>query len=202
MNGRLNGKVNGRVPRYHRIAEALRERIRGGELAPGTRLPNQRGLARSFGVTLMTLRQALEVLEREQLIARRHGLGTFVAGPSVDYDILQLQRFAGDLSAKGERVDTRLLGSRPALADRRVADALRMVRGNARDLLLPEPDSEELRFPLFCVAHRFACSLLRSTGRCSGSIQSRKSDPLGTSKGKRSGFPPSGAALICCCALL
>ena len=126
MNGRLNGKVNGRVPRYHRIAEALRERIRGGELAPGTRLPNQRGLARSFGVTLMTLRQALEVLEREQLIARRHGLGTFVAGPSIDYDILQLQRFAGDLSAKGERVDTRLLGSRPALGDRRVTDALRL----------------------------------------------------------------------------
>src|SRR3990167_1685676 len=126
MNGRLNGKVTGRLPRSHRIAEALRERIRGGELAPGTRLPNQRGLARSFGVTLMTLRQALEVLEREQLIARRHGLGTFVAGPSIDYDILQLQRFAGDLSAKGERVDTRLLGSRPALGDRRVTDALRL----------------------------------------------------------------------------
>ncbi|HAM54668.1 MAG TPA: transcriptional regulator [Candidatus Rokubacteria bacterium] len=120
----MNGRANGRVPRYHRIAEALRARIREGELLAGARLPTQRDLARSFGVTLMTLRQALEVLEREQLIARRHGLGTFVAGPSVDYDILQLQRFAGDLSAKGERVDTRLLGSRPALADRRVADAL------------------------------------------------------------------------------
>jgi len=119
-----NGKMQGRVPRYHRIAEALRQRIRGGELAPGARLPDQRGLARSFGVTLMTLRQALEVLEREQLIARRHGLGTFVAAPSVDYDILQLQRFAGDLSAKGERVGTRLLGSRLALADRRVTVGL------------------------------------------------------------------------------
>jgi len=34
--------VNGRIPRYHRIAEALRERIRAGELRPGTRLENQR----------------------------------------------------------------------------------------------------------------------------------------------------------------
>src|SRR3990172_4234101 len=126
MNGRANGKVNGRVPRYHRIAEALRERIRGGEVAPGARLPTQRRLASSFGVTLMTLRQALEVLEREQLITRRHGLGTFVAGPSIDYDILQLQRFAGDLSAKGERVDTRLLGSRPALGDRPATHPLRL----------------------------------------------------------------------------
>jgi DNA-binding GntR family transcriptional regulator len=89
--------VNGRSPRYHRIAEALRERIRGGDLAPGASLPNQRKLAQSFGVTLMTLRQALELLEREHLIVRRHGLGTFVAAPSIDYDILQLRRFAGEL---------------------------------------------------------------------------------------------------------
>lgn len=113
-----------RVPRYHRIAESLRDRIREGDLAPGTRLDNQRALARSFGVTLMTLRQALELLERENLIARRHGLGTFVAAPSIDYDILQLRRFAGDLSAQGEHVTTRVLGGRLAPADRRVTDAL------------------------------------------------------------------------------
>jgi GntR family transcriptional regulator len=116
--------VNPRVPRYHRIAESLRERIRGGELAPGALLPNQRQLAKSFGVTLMTLRQALELLERENLIARRHGLGTFVAAPSIDYDILQLRRFAGDLSAQGEHVTTRLLGNRVIAADRHVTGAL------------------------------------------------------------------------------
>src|SRR5256712_1837287 len=127
MNGvTANAKRIGRVPRYHRIAETLRERIRGGALAPGARLDNQRELAKSFGVTLMTLRQALELLEREHLITRRHGLGTFVAAPSIDYDILQLRRFAGDLSAKGEHVATRLLGARFAAPDRRVAEALRL----------------------------------------------------------------------------
>ncbi len=124
-----------RVPRYHRIAEALRERIRAGELAAGARLDNQRQLAKSFGVTLMTLRQALELLEREHLITRRHGLGTFVAAPSIDYDILQLRRFAGDLTAKGEHVATRLLGTRFAAPDRRVAEALRLS-GGSRVLVL------------------------------------------------------------------
>jgi len=136
MNGvGTNGKLNGRVPRYHRIAEALRERIQDGELPPGARLDNQRQLARSFGVTLMTLRQALELLEREHLITRRHGLGTFVAAPSIDYDILQLRRFAGDLTAKGEHVATRLLGTPFAVADRRVADALKLP-ARARVLVL------------------------------------------------------------------
>src|SRR5687767_7178208 len=88
------------------------------------RLDNQRALARSFGVTLMTMRQALELLERDTLIARRHGLGTFVAAPSIDYDILQLRRFAGDLLAQGEPVTTRLLQSRFVAADRAMATAL------------------------------------------------------------------------------
>lgn len=121
--------MNGRVPRYHRIAETLRERIRDGKLAPGTRLDNQRQLAKSFGVTLMTLRQALAVLERDDLIVRRHGLGTFVSAPSIDYDILQLRRFAGDLLALGEQVETRVLGTRFVVPDRRVSLALAVPEG-------------------------------------------------------------------------
>jgi len=118
-----------RTPRYHQIAQHLRRRIGAGDFAPGERLANQRGLAREFGVTLMTLRQALELLERDGLITRRHGLGTFVASPSVDYDILHLNTFAGDLLAQGERVATRFLRSHFAAADRWVARELRLGRG-------------------------------------------------------------------------
>jgi len=116
--------VRSRVPRYHQIAQSLRERMGSGLLPPGTRLDNQRRLAQEFGVTLMTLRQALEVLERDGLIARRHGLGTFVASRPVDYDILQLRTFAGDLSAQGEDVRTRFLRGQFEPADREVARAL------------------------------------------------------------------------------
>ena len=127
--------VGARVPRYSQIAEALRRQILDGALAPGTRLDNQRRLARQFGVTLMTLRQALAVLERQRLIARRHGLGTFVAAPSFDYDILQLRRLAQDLSALGEPVATRFVSSRFARADRRLAEAL-ALDGRGRVLVL------------------------------------------------------------------
>jgi GntR family transcriptional regulator len=116
--------VRSRVPRYHQIAQSLRERMADGALAPGARLDNQRRLAQEYGVTLMTLRQALEVLERDGLIARRHGLGTFVASRSVDYDILSLRTFAGDLSARGEDVTTRFLRAQFEPADREVARAL------------------------------------------------------------------------------
>ncbi len=113
-----------RLPRYQRIADVLRERILNGATEPGGRLANQRQLAREFGVTLMTLRQALEVLEREKLIVRRHGLGTFVASPVIDYDILHLPRFAGYLSALGEPVATRFVSARFATAPRPVTEGL------------------------------------------------------------------------------
>ncbi len=122
--------MNGRLSRYQQIAETLRGRVASGELAPGTRLKNQRALAREFGVTLMTLRQGLELLEREGLIARRHGLGTFVASPTIDYDILQFRTFAGDLKSQGEPVETRFLRSQFAAGDRRVQLGLRLAPGD------------------------------------------------------------------------
>ncbi|HYB69153.1 MAG TPA: GntR family transcriptional regulator [Candidatus Bathyarchaeia archaeon] len=115
-----------RLPRYHQIAQSLRERIVAGGLGPGKRLDTQRRLAREFGVTLMTLRHALDLLERDGLIARRHGLGTFTARPSIDYDILHLRALAGDLSALGEDVATRFLRSYSTRAERGVAAALEL----------------------------------------------------------------------------
>lgn len=123
--------MNGRLPRYQQIADALRQRIRSGTLAPGHRLPGQRTLASEFGVTLMTLRQALDLLDRERLITQRHGLGTFVASPSIDYDIRELRGLAGDLTALGENVETKLLGSHFALPGRRLAAELGVPGGEA-----------------------------------------------------------------------
>lgn len=123
--------MNGRVPRYQEIALTLRERIQDDSFKPGHRLGNQRQLAREFGVTLMTLRQALDLLERGGFITRRHGQGTFVASPTIDYDILQLRAFAGDLTARGEQVETKILRSGFMRADQRAAQALGFPQGGA-----------------------------------------------------------------------
>jgi GntR family transcriptional regulator len=125
----LDADVLKRVPRYHQIAESLRQRIREGHYGAGQRLPTQRRLADEFRVTLMTLRQALEVLERDRLITRRHGLGTFVAAPSIDYDILNVRSFAGAHGVGGEGITTRFLRSLFARADPAVAKALGLRPG-------------------------------------------------------------------------
>ncbi|CDR10099.1 FadR/GntR family transcriptional regulator [Streptomyces iranensis] len=56
--------------------------LRGGELAPGSRLPTERALAADLGTSRAAIRQALGALEREGVITRYVGRGTFVAPPS------------------------------------------------------------------------------------------------------------------------
>jgi GntR family transcriptional regulator len=112
------------APLYRQIYETLRNQIQEGTYPPGSRFPQQHALSREFKVSLMTLRQALDLLERDGLIRRRHGIGTFVASPQIDYDLFQFRTFTGDLQARGEQVETRVLGARFISPDPRVAEAL------------------------------------------------------------------------------
>lgn len=63
---------------YQHVAALIRKQLLGGELLPGDRLPSIEALAQTYGVAVVTVRQALALLEEEKLIERRHGKGTFV----------------------------------------------------------------------------------------------------------------------------
>jgi transcriptional regulator, GntR family len=63
--------------RYEEIARFLRAEI--ASASPGTRLPSESELCERFGVSRMTARAALQILDNEGLIVRRRGQGTFVA---------------------------------------------------------------------------------------------------------------------------
>ena len=60
------------------IAESLRQNIVNGTFQTGTRIASERDLATEFGVSRMTVRHALAILEGEGLVARYPGRGTFV----------------------------------------------------------------------------------------------------------------------------
>ena len=51
-------------------------------LGPGALLPGERDLARTCGVSRMTVRRALDELEDRRIVERRHGAGTFVRRPT------------------------------------------------------------------------------------------------------------------------
>lgn len=67
-----------RLPAYAQLADILRSSISRGEYPPGGRLPAEMTIAKAHGVSAMTARQAVSVLEEEGLVRRVQGMGTFV----------------------------------------------------------------------------------------------------------------------------
>lgn len=75
-------------PAYKRIQTTIRKRIDSGALTPGDVVESERELARIHGVSLMTARHALAGLANEGIVERRHGAGTFVALPQIQFNKL------------------------------------------------------------------------------------------------------------------
>lgn len=68
-----------RVPLYLQVASALRLRIDRGDWHPGDKISTLEELEKEYQVARVTVRQAVEVLQREGLVQRRQGKGTFVS---------------------------------------------------------------------------------------------------------------------------
>jgi|GEM_PF-3513178 len=66
------------VPRWAKVAEAIREQIRAGHLAAGARLPSTAALATRYGVSATPVQKALTVLKTQGLLEGVTGVGVFV----------------------------------------------------------------------------------------------------------------------------
>jgi GntR family transcriptional regulator len=97
------------VAMHRQLAQRLREAIARGSYKPGDRIPTEPELIERFRVSRITCRQAVAALVREGLVIRQQGKGTFVAGPVVHHDLLELKGIYNRLVAQGLDPQTRLL---------------------------------------------------------------------------------------------
>ncbi|NYT86417.1 GntR family transcriptional regulator [Pollutimonas harenae] len=70
--------LDSRMPLYLQLAELMRQRIVRGEWPQGCKLPALEQLVKEFGVARVTVRHALGMLDRQGLVSRQQGRGTFV----------------------------------------------------------------------------------------------------------------------------
>lgn len=69
---------DGAIPLYYQLEMSLRSRLSRGEFAPNDSFPSEVAIGRDYGVSRMTVRQALTALEQDSLISRKRGRGTHV----------------------------------------------------------------------------------------------------------------------------
>ncbi|WP_216843612.1 GntR family transcriptional regulator [Phytoactinopolyspora alkaliphila] len=98
------------------------------EMEVGEALPPERTLAPQFGVARMTLRRAIEEVVREGRLKRKHGAGTFVAGPKIAQG-LAVTSFSEDMRQRGSVPSSRTLDAGELLAGPRLAKRLEISSG-------------------------------------------------------------------------
>ena len=86
------------VPKYAQIADIFRQRIARGIWSQGYRLPANELLAAEFGVSRVTIRQAVELLSQDGIIAAQQGRGTFVIGTLKQDRWLKVETTLSDLA--------------------------------------------------------------------------------------------------------
>jgi GntR family transcriptional regulator len=86
------------VPKYAQIADIFRQRIARGVWVKGLRLPANEDLAAEFGVSRVTIRQAVELLARDGVIEAQQGRGTFVTGTLKQDRWLKVETTLSDLA--------------------------------------------------------------------------------------------------------
>lgn len=69
---------------YEQIIQGIQREISAGRLRPGDALPSFRQLAADLMVSVITVKRAYEELERERIVYRRQGIGTFVSETGQD----------------------------------------------------------------------------------------------------------------------
>jgi GntR family transcriptional regulator len=99
------------LPAWAQAAQYIRRQIETGRYAGGERLPSESELAESFGLSRLTVRQAMAQLSTEGLVERRQGVGTFVAPRkvAVQHDLSLSSSWRKRFQDEGHQSSSKLL---------------------------------------------------------------------------------------------
>lgn len=131
---KVTSKIDQRLPRHAQVRDELACRIADREWKSGEALPSEERLAEEFSVSVGTMRKAIQALERESLVERIHGKGTFVTRAFEKSSMLRFVRFQG--SEKKELPTANILSIRNELGVKAARDRLGLIPSAGKTLYL------------------------------------------------------------------
>jgi len=105
---------------YKQIKEAIKDQIAKGELKDGDRVPSERELCTLFGVSRITVRQAINEAVLEGYLYTRQGKGTFIASNSelkINQGLVRVTSFSDTMQSRGLTAQTKILSHSIKQAD-------------------------------------------------------------------------------------
>lgn len=100
---------NAPIPLYRQLSDLISEKIRTGEYPPGSRILSEPKLAALHNLGRPTVRQAIDLLVRKGLLARRRGSGTYVCDPPQEVDLFSLDGTSASFAKTRAAVETQII---------------------------------------------------------------------------------------------
>ncbi|MFY0759576.1 GntR family transcriptional regulator [Metabacillus dongyingensis] len=120
---------NSPLPIYYQLEEGIKEAIQQQELIPGEMIPSEREYAEKYGISRMTVRQALSNLVNDGYLYRQRGKGTFVAHQKIEQPLKGLTSFSEDMRSRGLEPSTRVISFTEVKASHDLAAKLDLEAG-------------------------------------------------------------------------
>lgn len=124
-----DGSVMSNRTSYNLVAEKLREGILSGRFAAGRRLPSEHALCARYGVSRITIRHALQVLQEEAMVRKRRGSGNYVRLRPKRNIPIRVTDFVSSMARHAPQLDRSLLFMRRERVNRRLAEETDFVEG-------------------------------------------------------------------------
>ncbi|MFP4268438.1 MAG: GntR family transcriptional regulator [Spirochaetaceae bacterium] len=131
---------NNPVPLYFQLQEIIKRKIEEGEYQPGDLIPTEKELQELYGISRITVRNAINGLVLEDLLVKRQGYGTVVASKRMVEDFSKLSSFTEKMRSQGAEVTSKVLEVARMQAPSRIAEHMRIETGD------PVIEVKRLRF--------------------------------------------------------
>ncbi|MFD1449032.1 GntR family transcriptional regulator [Oceanobacillus profundus] len=115
-----------RVPLYLQLMEDIIRKIENQVYVENQQLPSERELCDIYGLSRITVRQALQELEREGYIYKLHGKGTFVATKSINQNLINLYSFTEEMKKMAKTPTTKVLSFSEIELEEHLANQLKL----------------------------------------------------------------------------
>ena len=101
-------------PLYEQVIRKIKADISEGVYSVGDRIPSEMELCELYGVSRITVRKALEIMNKNGVLARKQGKGTFVSEPGNARELRQISSFHTACEEVGKKASTRVIYARTA----------------------------------------------------------------------------------------
>lgn len=115
---------------YYQLKEILVSKIKNNTWAVDSKIPTERQLCDMYKVSRITVRKALEEMEREGYLYRKQGKGTFVTAPRIEQRLSKFYSFSEEIKKMGYAPSAQILDFSVISADESLAEHLKIEKGS------------------------------------------------------------------------